>query len=51
MTDKLKDLRDELILQIIKEERNKLLNQKAHAHKKAIEEIIDKILLKVTNEN
>ena len=51
MTDKLKQLREELTLEIIKEERNKLLKQKANAHKKAVEQIIDNILIKAIDED
>ena len=51
MTDKLKELREELILEIIKEERNKLLKQKENAHKKAVELIIDNILIMAIDED
>ena len=35
----------------IREERNKLLKQKASAHKKAVEQIIDNILIKAIDED
>ena len=50
MSNKLKELREELILEIIKK-RNKLLKQKASAHKKAVEQIIDNILIKAIDED
>lgn len=45
------NLRDSLIIEVVKEERNKLLNQANKNHHKKIGSIIDKILEKLPNEN
>lgn len=45
------DLKDSLIIEVVKEERNKLLNQENKNHHKKIGSIIDKILEKLPNEN
>jgi len=50
-TDEIKNLRNSLIQEVVKEERNKLLNQANKNHKKKIGGIIDKILEKLPNEN
>jgi hypothetical protein len=50
-TDEIENLRDSLILEVVKEERNKLLNQANKNHHKKIGSIIDKILKKLPNEN
>lgn len=46
-----KNLRDSLIIEVVKEERNKLLNQANKNHHKKIGSIIDKILEKLPDEN
>jgi hypothetical protein len=46
-----KKLRDELILEVVREERNRLLNQANKNHNKKVGSIIDKILARLNNEN
>ena len=46
-----KKLRDELILEVVREERNRLLNQANKNHNKKVGSIINKILTRLNNEN